>query len=140
MKIGKHTVKGWSTTQGIIALSSGEAEYYGVVKAISTGLGFVGMMEELGCEGVKLRVSTDATAGKAMATRCGTGKVRHLEVSQLWVQDRVRRGEVEMRKINGMENPADKLTKYMGREGLEMHLRKTGWGRSGGKEQPGPGS
>ena len=119
MKIGRHTVKAWSTTQGVIALSSGEAEYYGVVKATSMGLGLVGMMDELGCEGLRLRVSTGASAGKAMATRTGTVKVRHLEVSQLWVQDKVRRGEVETRKVNGLENPAGKLTKYMGREGVE---------------------
>ena len=104
MKIGKHVVKAWSTTQGVIALSSGEAEYYGLVKGVSAGLGFVGMMDELGCQEVRLRVSTDATSGKSMATRMGTGKVRHLEVSQLWVQDKMRRGELEVRKINGQEN------------------------------------
>ena len=110
----------------MIALSSGEAEYYGLVKAASAGLGFVGMMDELGCQGVRLRISTDASAGKSMAARTGTGKVRHLEVTQLWVQEKMRRGELEVRKINGQENPADKLTKYMGREGLEVHLHKTG--------------
>ena len=30
--IGEHWVKGWSHTQAVIALSSGEAEYYGLVK------------------------------------------------------------------------------------------------------------
>ena len=29
-----HIIKSWSTTQSIIALSSGEAEYYGVVKGV----------------------------------------------------------------------------------------------------------
>ena len=83
-------------------------------------------------------MSTDASAGKAMATRTGTGKVRHLEVSQLWVQDNVRRGEVEMRKVNGMENPADKLTKYMGREGVEIHLKKTGAAVKSGRSSLAP--
>ena len=110
----------------MIALSAGEADYYGIVKAAPIGLGFAGMMRELGCEGVKLRVSTDASAGKAMTTRIGTGQVIHLEVSQLWVQDKVRKGELELRKVNGLENPADKLTKYMGREGLDTHFRNTG--------------
>ena len=36
---GQHCIKNWSSTQAIIALSSGEAEYYGVVKASSVGLG-----------------------------------------------------------------------------------------------------
>ena len=30
--LGSHTIKSWSTTQAVIALSSGEAEFYGIVK------------------------------------------------------------------------------------------------------------
>ena len=30
--IGNHWLKGWSTTQNVVALSSGEAEYYSMVK------------------------------------------------------------------------------------------------------------
>ena len=36
--LGKHLIKCWSTTQGPISLSSGEAEFYGVVKASSVAL------------------------------------------------------------------------------------------------------
>ena len=32
---GQHAVKSWSTNQAVIALSSGEAEYYGLVKGSS---------------------------------------------------------------------------------------------------------
>ena len=31
--LGNHLIKSWSSTQSLIALSSGEAEFYGVVKA-----------------------------------------------------------------------------------------------------------
>ena len=86
--IGKHWVKGWSHTQGIIALSSGEAEFYGLVKGGSTGLGIVGMLEELGVKGATLVLLTDASAAKGMANRIGTGKVRHIEVHQLWLQEK----------------------------------------------------
>ena len=37
--LGTHLIKGWSVTQAVIALSSGEAEYYGIVKSSSVGLG-----------------------------------------------------------------------------------------------------
>ena len=43
LMLGSHQVKGWSTTQGVIALSSGEAEYYGMVKRGSIGLGMRSM-------------------------------------------------------------------------------------------------
>ena len=69
---GRHLLNNWNTTQNVEALSSGEAEYYGLVKK---------MMEELGVKiGVKLK--TDASAAKGIATRRGMGKVRHIEVSQ----------------------------------------------------------
>ena len=38
MLLGDHLIKGWSSTQAVIALSSGEAEYYGIVKGSSVGL------------------------------------------------------------------------------------------------------
>ena len=31
--LGKHLIKSWSSTQGLVSLSSGEAEFYGVTKA-----------------------------------------------------------------------------------------------------------
>ena len=38
--LGQHLIKSWSSTQGQVALSSGEAEYYGAVKAGGIGLGY----------------------------------------------------------------------------------------------------
>merc|ERR1711895_351289 len=35
LMLGEHLIKGWSVTQAVIALSSGEAEYYGIVKGSS---------------------------------------------------------------------------------------------------------
>ena len=36
---GHHLIKSWSSTQSVIALSTGEAEYYGIVKGASVALG-----------------------------------------------------------------------------------------------------
>ena len=36
---GNHLIKAWSVTQGVIALSSVEAEFYGIVKGGSVGMG-----------------------------------------------------------------------------------------------------
>ena len=68
--LGRHVVKTWSTTQGVIALSSGEAEYYGLVKGAAQGLGVKNMMDEFGYK-LKLVVKTDASAAKGIATRRG---------------------------------------------------------------------
>ena len=46
--LNKHPVKDWSVTQTVIATSSGEAEYYGMVKGASQGIGLRSVMEDLG--------------------------------------------------------------------------------------------
>ena len=41
---GNHCIKTYSQTQETIALSSGESEFYGIVKAAAMGLGMKGLM------------------------------------------------------------------------------------------------
>lgn len=43
-----HLVKSWSSTQAVISHSSGEAEFYGVVKASGIGLGYQAFLGDLG--------------------------------------------------------------------------------------------
>ena len=116
--IGRAVVKTWSSTQAIIALSSGEAEFYGIVKCASVGLGCVAMCRDLGFD-MKLEVYTDATAAKGIASRRGLGKTRHIAVHYLWVQERVRLGDFCLYKCKGTENPADLLTKHLDRNKLQ---------------------
>ena len=68
------------------------------------------MMEDVGCK-VDVCIRTDASAAKGMASRAGLGEVRHLEVSQLWLQEKVAKGLTKVRKVQGGENLADGLTK-----------------------------
>ena len=42
--VGDICLKAWSTTQRVVALSSGEAETYAAVKGASEGLGFLGAL------------------------------------------------------------------------------------------------
>ena len=118
--MGKHVVKTWSSTQSVIALSSGEAEYYGLVIGGSVGLGFQSMLGDLGIyRGLKLK--TDASAAKGIANRRGLGKLRHIEVNQLWLQDKVAKGDLEVEKVDGKINRADALTKSVTGEQLADH-------------------
>ena len=113
----------WSNTQAIIALSSGEAEFYGAVKAGSIGLGLKSIMKDMGVEcKLKLKVKTDSSAAKGIASREGLGKVRHIEVNQLWIQDKVANGDIEMVKVLGNENVADALTKNVESDKLQWHM------------------
>ena len=122
--LGSHMVKSWSSTQANVSLSSGEAEYYGLVKGSSVAIGIKSMHAEMGIH-VRIRVSTDASAAKGIASRRGLGKVRHIEVHQLWVQDKVASGEIEVRKVDGKANLADMLTKHVGSEDIRVHMFHT---------------
>ena len=123
--LGNHMVKSWCSTQAIVALSSGEAEYYGIVKGASIGIGIRSMLGDFGID-VAIKVNTDASAAKGMANRKGLGKVRHIAVNQLWIQDRVARGDLSISKVNGKENLADVLTKHVNSEDTRVHLFRTG--------------
>ena len=118
---GHCPIKTWSTNQAVIALSSGEAEYYAIVKGTSVGIGIVNMLCDLGMDKKKVRVKTDSSAAVGIAHRLGAGKVRHIEVNQLWVQEKVITGVVEIVKVDGKKNLADAPTKPVGAEELKVH-------------------
>ena len=97
-------------------MSSCEAEYYALVDGSSRALGLQAAAKELGivAEDMVLIASTDSSAAKSYASRRGAGRIRHVEVKQLWLQQAVAEGRVRLHKVLGTENPADVLTKYKG--------------------------
>ena len=107
-----HTIRTSSTTQGVIALSSGEAEFYAAVKAASNAIGMQSMARDLGIE-LKIRLWVDSTACIGMASRRGVGRIRHLHTSGLWLQRLVVDKVIEVKKVKGEVNPADLFTKHL---------------------------
>ena len=108
--MGGTAVKTWSRRQATIALSSGEAEYCAVVKATAEALGVQALARDLG-EELDVYVFTDSSAARGVANRLGLGKLRHVDVRLLWVQELVRSGRIKLRRVKGEHNPADMLTK-----------------------------
>ena len=45
--------------------------------------------------------------------RRGFGKMRHLDIRDLWLQEEVEKGRLEVGKIRGDQNPADLMTKVL---------------------------
>ena len=60
-----------------------------------------------------IKLHVDATVAQAMANRQGIGKIRHLDVRYLWLQEMAKSGVIAVRKMDGALNPADVLTKPM---------------------------
>ena len=134
---GGHCIKHWSSTQTTVALSSGEAELGGICRGASNGLGLQALAADLGIH-LTLEVLTDATAAIGICRRRGLGRIRHLHVADLWVQDRLRKKDFSLTKIPGSSNPADILTKHVSRDIMRQHMELMGLIAETGRAQSAP--
>ena len=134
---GSHCVKHWSTTQTTVALSSGEAELNGICRGASIGLGLQSLSHDL-CIDLELEVLTDATAAIGICRRRGLGRIRHLHTADLWIQDRLRKGDFKLTKVPGAENPADMLTKHILRDTMLKHMERMSMKSESGRAKSAP--
>jgi hypothetical protein len=118
-------LKHWSSTQGTVAMSVGEAEYYAMVKAAAEGLGIQSLAKDLGYD-FGLRIWVDSTTAKAIASRIGLGRVRHMEVKYLWAQEAHKNARFQIRKIASERNPSDVLTKPKSATDMKQKLAMVG--------------
>ena len=141
--LGSHCMKTWSATQGPWALSSGEAELYAMVEAVTRAKGLVSLSHELGFEGLQsvIQLGTDSSAAKSFVYKRGLGRMRHVEIRDLWLQREVREGRLRVEKIPGVENPADLMTKVLSTndiedrlKGMNIEFRRSQKERKGGDE------
>ena len=123
---GHNTLKTWSKTQSVIALSTGEAELAAIVKGSTEAMGMKSLLMDFGIY-VDVHVCSDASAAIGMVMREGLGKVRHLAVADLWVQHKRDSGEIVYSKINGDSNPADMLTRGVNGEKLQRYVNMLGF-------------
>ena len=122
---GRHLLLHWSRTQQTIALSSAEAELNAACKGAQEGIAARIMSEEMGMP-KSLRMSTDASAALGIIGRQGAGKIKHLEIRQLWLQERVRNRNMSIRKIPRDINSADLFTHYWAERDGVAHLTRMG--------------
>jgi hypothetical protein len=135
---GKHTIKTWSSTQGIIALSSGEAEYYGITKAGVVGLGLRSLCSDFDLK-QDLIIHTDSTAAKGISKRTGTGKIKHLDIQYLWIQQHIAMKNFRLAKVPGRRNPADLMTKYLDESTILKHVAAMNMKFESGRSSIAPG-
>ena len=122
--LGGSTVSTYCKRQAVIALSSGEAEYFGLVSATSQMLGLQSILLDCGWK-FNAHVWMDATAGIAIGSRRGLGRVKHIDTVFLWVQAMVTEGKISLGKKPTKEMLADFLTKHVdGWFGNEIPVRR----------------
>ena len=76
------------------------------------------MLNELGARIQEVYLHTDSSAAKAFTSRRGLGRMRHIEVKQVRLQECVKQGTIKLIKIARKLNPADLMTKFHDLNGL----------------------
>ena len=85
-----------------------------------------------------IHVYTDSSAAMGMVARKGMGTVRHIEVSELWIQDAVRNKVLTVNKVKGDDNPSDILTKYIEQGKIHQHCHGMRLVPEGGRPDSAP--
>ena len=109
---GTHCLRSWSVTQKFVTLSSGEAELMALVKASTEAIGLTQLAASWGLT-LDARVHVDSSAALAVVQRRGCGKLRHVRIGHLWVQELASEELVSFVKVRGAVNPADLMTKHL---------------------------
>ena len=68
-------------------------------------------------------ILVDSAAALAIAKRKGSGKLRHINIGLLWVQEKEETGEMVYKKIEGSKNPPDLMTKYVNQQTAAKHMK-----------------
>ena len=77
--------------------------------------------EEIGLE-VDFELLTDSSAAKGMIMRQGAGRVTHLDIKSLWIQEKEGQGDLKVLKIPRLENVSDLLTHHWSDQEGQRHL------------------
>ena len=49
--------------------------------------------------------------------------MRHINVGMLWIQEKTESGEIVVKKVKGVSNPSDMMTKNVAREKMEKYMQ-----------------
>jgi len=135
--LGSHVIKTYSRQQKTIALSSAEAELHAMVANSAEVLGIIGLCRDLGMK-LTGEIYADSSAALGISNRAGVGKVRHLRIQALWVQEVRSTGRLSYKKVLGTKNPSDVLTKHVPGDLLNAHLESLGMEVRGGRAEVAP--
>ena len=84
------------------------------------------MLRDWGVE-ADVEVLSDSSAARAFASRRGLGRMRHVATRYLWLQERVRRRELAVKRVGTLDNRSDFLTKALPAQKACEHLQGLGF-------------
>jgi hypothetical protein len=115
-----------SRGQDVVALSSCEAELYASSEAIKEAVLLKEMLLFCGMGEYSLELALDASSTRQLLYRKGPGRMKHLDVRALWLQDLVAHGGLITKKIDRAVNLADVLTHPPTCKELEVFMEGVG--------------
>ena len=118
-------IRSWSKDQDIIAMGSAEAELHAATYGVMQLKGLQSISIDLGKK-LEARVHIDASAAIGVMKRQGLGKLRHIQVRDLWLQSEIKEGRLMVSKVATNVNPAGLGTKLLGVEVNMKHMEFIG--------------
>jgi len=103
----------FSRTQAVRGMSSCESELYALGSTSTELLWVSGVLQEV--FGVKATptVFGDSSSALTLASRAGMGRLKHIEIRLLALQDWCAQGRIKLAKIPARDNTADVGTKFL---------------------------
>ena len=98
-RLGAYLIETSCTRQTIVVLSNGEAEFYSMTRGGAAGLFSKHIWQGLGYKNLSLIMVRILIATKGIASRNGVGKLKHLDIKELWLQTKVRAAQLQIRKV-----------------------------------------
>jgi len=119
---GRHLLKHGTAVQSTVSLSSGESEYYSMLRSASHGMGLRAVLADWGVH-AEIDLLCDASAARGISDRQGLGKLRHLDVRHLWLQEKVKDKLLRVSPVHTSDNLADNGTKPLDEATMRRHLK-----------------
>lgn len=102
----------WSRTQPVITTSSCESELLAVCLGAQEALLVANLFKELELS-PQVNIHSDSRSALDWLNKKGVGRLKHIELRQMWVQEAVMQERLRMIFVQGADNPADLLTKVL---------------------------
>ena len=124
LMLGRHALKAYTRKQKV--KSSAEAELHAAALGVPEANRVQSMMRDLGFA-VKPVLNIVAKAREHILHRQGIGKLKHIDVAYLWVQDEIRSQRLRVRRVRSEEHVADLGTKPLSKTVIAKHCLTLGY-------------
>ena len=104
-------ITGGTRRQRTVSLSSCEAEFYAATVCTQEVLNVCELVGEITGTTPRGLVYLDSNSARALATKVGVARTKHLETRSLWLQQQVQDRRVMVVRVGTLDNVSDLLTK-----------------------------